>query len=49
MDKRILTALDGSEHSKIAVSYAVHPACRTGAELIAALITITPRGLRGPR
>lgn len=49
MDKRILTALDDSEHSKIAVSYAVHPAGRIGAELIAALVTVAPHGLRGLR
>lgn len=36
MDKRILT-VDGSEHSKIAVSYAVHLAGWTGAELNIAL------------
>lgn len=48
MDKRILVATDGTEHSQIAVSYAVHLAGRTGAELVIALVNVALGGARGP-
>jgi len=48
MDKRILVATDGTEHSRIAVAYAVHLAGRTGAELVIALVNVALGGARGP-
>lgn len=48
MDKRILVATDGTEHSKLAVSYAVHLAGRTGAELVVAIVNVALGGIRGP-
>lgn len=48
MDKLILVATDGTEHSKTAVSYAVHLAKQTGAELVVALVNVVLGGMRGP-
>ncbi len=48
MDKRILVATDGAEHSRIAVSYATDLAKRAGAELIVALVNVALGGIRGP-
>lgn len=48
MDKSILVATDGTEHSKVAVSYAVNLAGHTGAELVVALVNVALGGIRGP-
>lgn len=48
MDKRILVATDETDHSKVAVDYAIHLAKQTGAELIIALVNVGLGGIRGP-
>lgn len=48
MDKRILVATDETDHSKVAVAYAIHLAKQTGAELIVALVNVGLGGIRGP-
>jgi len=48
VDKRILVAIDGTEHSKIAVSYAIHLASLTKTELVVALVNVAIGGVRGP-
>jgi len=48
MDRRILVATDDTEHSKLAVSYAIHLAIVTKAELTVAVVNVALGGVRGP-
>lgn len=48
MDKRILVATDGTQHSKIAVSQAIDLAAATQAELLVAVVNVAMGGARGP-
>jgi nucleotide-binding universal stress UspA family protein len=48
MDNRILVATDGTEHSKIAVSYAIELAGLSKAELVVVFVNVAMGGMRGP-
>lgn len=48
MDRRILVATDGTEHSTLAVAYAIHLAIVGKAELTIAVVNVALGGARGP-
>jgi nucleotide-binding universal stress UspA family protein len=48
MDRHILVATDGTEHSTLAVAYAIHLAIVSKAELTIALVNVALGGVRGP-
>jgi nucleotide-binding universal stress UspA family protein len=48
MDRHILVATDGTEHSTHAVAYAIHVAIVSKAELTIALVNVAVGGARGP-
>lgn len=48
MDRHILVATDDTEHSKLAVAYAIHLAIMSKAELTIAVVNVAMGGMRGP-
>jgi nucleotide-binding universal stress UspA family protein len=48
MDRRILVATDDTEHSRLAVGYAIHLAIVSKAELTIAVVNVALGGARGP-
>lgn len=48
MDRHILVATDDTEHSKLAVAYAIHLAIVNKAELTIAIVNVALGGMRGP-
>lgn len=48
MDKRILVAVDETEHSKLAIAYAIHLAIIGKAELTIVVVNVASGGARGP-
>ncbi|WP_119269551.1 universal stress protein [Taklimakanibacter deserti] len=48
MDRHILVATDDTEHSKLAVAYAIHLAIMSKAELTIAMVNVAMGGMRGP-